>query len=176
MQVVYADPPWKYNARNNPGTKFGGGTPYPTMTLEELKQLPVQMFCFSNCALAMWTTGPRIPEAVELIEAWGFRYATILFTWVKTTKAGTYRLGPGYYTGSNAELCLLGVRGSMPPVDKGVRQVIAAPVGRHSKKPEEAYERLEALWPDAWKVELFARNKREGWFAWGNEIEPDFVL
>ena len=175
-ELIYADPPWKYNERKNAATKFGRGTPYPTMTTDDICALDIPAIAADNCALALWATGPRIPDAMRVIDAWGFRYCTILFTWAKISKSGAYRLLPGYYTGSNAEICFLGARGSVPVDDKSVRQIIAAPLERHSKKPAEAYDRLDRLWPDAKRIELFARDARDGWHAWGNELTNNVTI
>ena len=176
--VIYADPPWKYNARNNPNTKFGSGTPYPTMPTEAIEALPVESIANDNAALFLWVTGPYAAKGhhTRVMEAWDFRPVTIAFTWVKTNNNGSYRFGPGYYTGSNAELCFLGIRGKMKPANNAVRQVIARPIDKHSKKPAETRARIEALFGDVPRVELFARQRATGWDTWGNELRNDIEL
>ena len=178
--IIYADPPWKYNARNNANTKFGAGTPYPTMKTKDIMALDVEGIAADNCALLMWCTGPYIAQGVhaEVMRAWGFRPVTIGFTWVKTLKdkPTEYRLGTGNYSGSNSELCMLGIRGRMPQQDRGVRQVIAEPITKHSRKPPCTRDRIVRLFGDLPRIELFARDSVEGWHSWGNELQCDADL
>ena len=142
------------------------------MSLAELKAMRPQIdsWAADNCALFLWTTPPTIEWAFELIDAWGFMYKTFAFVWIKTNKNGSPFIGLGHYTRGNAEPCLLAVRGRMPPKNKGVPQVILAPRHRHSRKPDEAYERIERMY-DGPYLELFARQRRKRWNAWGNELQ-----
>ena len=111
------------------------------------------------------------------MEAWGFTYKTIGFSWVKSNKNGEgFKIGMGFYTRANVELCLLGVRGKMPVMARDVRQVIYAPPREHSRKPDEVYERIERLYPGMSYLELFARQRWQGWSAWGNEVNSDIDL
>lgn len=171
--IIYADPPWFYNARNNPSTtKFGFGAPghYPTMKIEEICSLDIESISQKNCALFLWTTMPRIKDALKVIEAWGFTYKTMGFTWIKVNKDMTPFFGIGYYTKSNAELCLLGVKGKMKPISNSISQIIIERRGKHSAKPPEVRDRIVELFGDIPRVELFAREEVEGWDAWGDEI------
>lgn len=178
-QVILADPPWHYNNRKTGGerknkTKFGGGAMkhYPLMKDSELLGMAdfISTLADNNCALFMWTTMPRLDFGIELLKAWGFRYATNAFTWVKTSsKTGSFIYGPGYYTASNTEVVLLGVRGSMEPVKKMAPSVIKHPRLEHSRKPD-IHGTIDEMYPSAKKIELFARRPYEGWDAWGNEI------
>lgn len=178
--VLYVDPPWQYNLRRNAKTKFGAGmSRYAGMTLDELKALPVNKIANKNAALFLWTTNAAMKRAhpahcslrymFELAEAWHFYYATKAFCWVKLDQHGAPRLLPGYYTGSNTEDCYLLVRGTMPPVDKGVNQIVYSVLGEHSRKPDEVRARIERLYPTARRIELFARDYYPGWVSWGNE-------
>jgi N6-adenosine-specific RNA methylase IME4 len=144
---------------------------YAGMTCEELCNLPVKDIAADNAALFIWTVPPKLEQLFPIISAWGFRYITKAFTWVKLDKKGTPRLLTGYYTGSNTEDCYLAIRGRMPVADKGVRQVVMSQLEAHSKKPDEVRNRIVQLFGDLPRIELFARQKTEGWEALGNEID-----
>lgn len=172
--VLYADPPWRY--RNKPN----GRSPeshYPTMKTEDICALPVQALAAEDCALFLWVTMPMIFEAQKVLATWGFRYKTVAFVWVKQNRKGTGIFwGMGYWTRANAELCLLATKGNPQRRAKNIHQVIISPVEEHSKKPEEARRRIEALLGDVPRLELFARRPSPGWDVWGNEVESDVVL
>ena len=172
--VLYADPPWRY--RNKPN----GRSPeshYPTMKTEDICALPVQALAAEDCALFLWVTMPMIFQAQKVLAAWGFRYKTVAFVWVKQNRKGTGIFwGMGYWTRANAELCLLATRGQPQRRAKNIHQVIISPVEEHSKKPEEARRRIEALLGDVPRLELFARRPSPGWDVWGNEVESAVVL
>lgn len=189
-QVVLADCPWFYNKRNNPQTKFGGGAGayYPLMTHAQICAVPVSTWVGDNAVLFLWTTGPRLLEAMAVIQAWGFSYATVGFVWVKTNKScpppmpslqSVFPLPParpffgiGYYSKSNAELCLLATRGKPPkPETDHVSQIVIAPRQEHSRKPDDVQFRIEAMYPKAKKLELFARRQRSGWTCVGKDID-----
>lgn len=153
------------------------------MTLDEIISLDIQSVASKQFAVALWVTWPLIFNAAPAcFEAWGVTYRTRLFTWAKlNTKSDGFFIGNGYYARGNDEPCLLAVRGSLPRSDKGVRSLIEleerlTPTqivtrrGRHSEKPVEAHERIERLWPNANKLELFARIARPGWTSLGDEI------
>jgi len=178
-QIVYADPPWKYHSRANYKTRFRGGAygHYPLMSMDKIKALPIKEIIADNCALFLWTTFPYLKEQLGVFDAWGFRYRTLGFAWLKTNpKNGFPFFGVGYYTKSNMELCLLGVKGRMKPITNKISQVIIAPRGKHSEKPKEIRGKIVELFGDLPRIELFAREKPEGWDAWGNEIESDIKL
>ena len=172
--LIYADPPWKYNTRNNNRTRFGRGAAghYVLMTDEEIANLPVQRITGNNCALFMWVTFPRIEKQIKIIERWGFNYKTLGFSWIKTNpRDGKPFFGIGYYAKSNCEVCLLGVKGKMKPISNGVSSCIIAPRREHSRKPDEVRERIVALFGDIPRIELFARQTVSGWDGWGNETQ-----
>lgn len=171
FKVIYADPAWRFKVwSRDTGMGRSADSHYQTMTLDAIKQLPVRDIADKDCALFLWATMPMLPEAIEVGKAWGFKYTTAGFAWAKTTKTGKWHIGMGYYTRANVELCLLFTRGRVPRLSKAVRQLVVAPVREHSRKPDEIYERIEALFPGAY-CELFARNPRNGWTALGNGID-----
>ena len=172
-KVIYADPPWRYNARRNLNTKFGGGAAghYKTMTLDEIGALPVKKLADTNCALFLWTTFPYLNEQIKLFEIWGFTYKTLGFSWIKTNKrSGKTFFGVGYYAKSNCEVCLLGIKGRMEPISDKVSSCVIAPREAHSKKPDEVRKRIVELFGDVPRIELFARQRAVGWDCWGDEI------
>ena len=177
-QIIYADPPW-----NNLGWNNGSGLKcpanhYTVQDLSWIKSLPVINLTENNAALFLWITFPSLPSGLEVISAWGFRYATCAFTWVKKNKkADSYFVGCGNYTRANAEICLLGIKGSMQKLvqSHSVRQVCDAKIAEHSRKPNEIRSRIVELFGDLPRIELFARQKTEGWDVWGNEIDSECV-
>lgn len=126
----------------------------------------------------LWATFPQLPEALRLIEAWGFRYKSVAFVWLKKNKkADSWFYGLGFWTRGNAEICLLATRGHPKRQAANIHQFIISPIEAHSKKPDEAREKIAALMGDLPRVELFARQTPPGWDVWGNEVEstvPDF--
>lgn len=171
-KILLADPPWEYNNKWNNDPKNGGIT-YPTMTqsdLFSLKPLIDQIMDKDSCLL-LWATFPKLKEGIDVLEAWGFRYITVPFTWLKKNRDGSNYSGLGSHTNSNQEIVLLGKRGKgCPRVAKNVKQVIEAPRGIHSSKPTELYRRIEALYGTLPRLELFARNMAPGWDCMGNEL------
>jgi N6-adenosine-specific RNA methylase IME4 len=181
-QVIYADPPWHYNDRGNLKTRFrgGAGQHYSLMEIDEICALPVGEIAARDAVLFLWITCPKLLEyGPRVLRAWGFRHATVGFAWVKVTKRSACGLcgdgkpffGVGYYTKSNAELCLLATRGKkLKPATDRVSMLVKEPRGAHSEKPEEVARRVDLLYPDARKIELFARRERPGWTCIGSEI------
>jgi len=167
--VILADPAWNYSDKSL--HRGGAERHYRTMKPAEIMALPVGDIAEPNAALFLWATWPNMPAALAVIEAWGFRYVTGGFVWVKVTSTGKQAIGMGHYTRANTEPCLLAIRGRMKVASRSVRQVIFAPRQQHSRKPEESYARIEQLYPDARKAELFARAERSGWDAFGDEID-----
>ena len=136
---------------------------YPTMSVEEICALPVGGLAAQDSALFLWATFPQLPEALRVISAWGFRFKTVAFVWLKQNrKAKTWFYGMGFWTRSNAEVCLLATRGHPKRQDKGIHQFIISPVEIHSKKPDEARNRIVRLMGDLPRVELFARQSPPG--------------
>ncbi|MEY2701515.1 MAG: hypothetical protein RLY43_135, partial [Bacteroidota bacterium] len=136
------------------------------------------------CMLFLWATFPNIQESFKVITSWGFKYKTVAFVWVKTNRNCNKMFftikdiffGIGYYTKSNCEVCLLGVKGKPFKISNQVSSVIISPLRNHSQKPPEAQERIIKLCGDVPRIELFARQKTEGWDVWGNEVESDICL
>ena len=140
--VIYADPPWRYSDKRH---GFGGAEDhYSTMALEDIKAIAVP--AMDDCALFMWATMPLLPQAFEVLGAWGFKFKTSAFTWVKQNKSGVgFVTGLGFWTRSNTELCLLATRGRPRPVSHRVHSVVVAPRTRHSQKPDEVRRRIVEL-------------------------------
>ena len=169
--IIYADPPWSFSSWSNKAQKHVTKH-YKTMTIEEIKGLPIQDIAADNAVLCMWATFPNLSLALETIDAWGFTYKTTAFTWVKQNKRNSSLFwGMGYYTRSNAEICLLATRGKpLQRLSHKVHSVIVSPVEQHSKKPDETRVRIEELFGDVPRIELFARQHTDGWDCWGNEV------
>ena len=173
-QTILADPPWRYNSRANHKTRFRGGAcgHYDLMPTRSIGDIPIHKLVDpKGCILFMWATFPMIQDALKTIELWGFTYKTVAFTWCKLNpKALTPFFGVGYYTKSNAEVCLLATHGPvLKPVSNAVSSLILSPRREHSRKPDEQYERIEKLYPDHNRIELFARHARREWDAWGDQ-------
>jgi len=175
-QIIYVDPPWSYQ---NGGVPQGGvNAQYKTMTLNEIKMLPIKEIAEDISVLLLWATFPQLQEALEVIKAWGFQYKTLGFSWLKTNKNGTPFFGIGYYAKSNQEVCLLGVRGNAHSLVKSnsVSSFVSTLKTKHSEKPQIFRDKIIELFGDLPRIELFARQKTEGWDAWGNEVESDIKL
>jgi N6-adenosine-specific RNA methylase IME4 len=177
-QIIYADPPWTYKVWSERGNKRSASQHYPTMSKEELQAFPINMLATKNSVLFLWVTPPCLEEGIELIKKWGFTYKTIGFTWIKKNKkTDSLFWGMGYYTRANTELCLLATRGDpLKRVSRSVHQVIESPVREHSRKPDETRDRIVRLFGDLPRIELFARQKTDGWDAWGNEVQSEIDL
>lgn len=163
FSVVLGDPPWRYeSATTEPGRAIENH--YPTMTLDEIVELGSRLPFAKDAVLFLWATSPKLAEALRVMDGWGFEYRTNA-VWVKN------QIGMGYWFRQRHELLLVGRRGSMPVPEPAARvdSVIEAPRGRHSEKPESVYGVIEGMYPDAPRLELFARGSREGWTCWGNE-------
>ena len=173
-QIIYADPPWKYNNRANNNTKFkgGAGNHYNLMTMEEIKGLPLSNLADENCALFLWVTFPMLEEQIKL-----FIFKTLGFSWIKLNPKNLQPFfGVGFYTKSNCEVCLLGIKGRMKPISNKISSAVLSPRREHSRKPDEIRDRIVELFGDLPRIELFAREKVTGWDAWGNEIESDIRM
>jgi N6-adenosine-specific RNA methylase IME4 len=175
--IIYCDPPWDYKGQkqhNGKGGKDTGGAikHYGTVKVKDLKKLNVHTICEDDCLIFMWTSSPHLDQAIDLMKGWGFKYATIAFVWDKQ------KVNPGFYTMSQCEICLVGKRGKIPQPRgaRNVRQFISEMRGKHSAKPTEVRDRITEMFPTQKKIELFARNKTEGWDFWGNEVDCDVKL
>lgn len=172
--VIYADPPWRYHCG---GLTRGPERHYPTMRIEDIRALPVADLAADDCALFLWATLPQLKEALSVIDAWGFRYKTVAFVWIKLNrKDNGIFWGLGYWTRSNAEICLLALKGRPRRIATNIHQVIISHVEEHSKKPDEARRRIVALMGDVPRIELFARQAPPGWDVWGNEVTCDIIM
>lgn len=171
--IIYADPPWQYKVwSRETGLGRSAESHYRTMPKEEIQNLPVADICEKDCVLLLWVTAPCLREGIELVEKWGFTYKTFGFTWIKQNKrSDSLFWGMGYYTRANAEICLLATKGKpLKRLSRAVHQVIVSKIREHSRKPDEARERIVELFGDLPKIELFARQQVDGWDCWGNEV------
>lgn len=161
--IIYADPPWRYDFPISESRAIENQ--YPTMSIEEIRDLPVIDLAADNAVLFLWATNPLLPDALTVIEAWGFTYRTNM-VWVKD------RIGMGFYARQRHELLLVAIKGepSVPMPDDRPDSVIESPRGEHSAKPNEVYHIIERMYPVGKRIELFARTPVTGWDQWGNEI------
>ena len=175
--VIYADPPWSYSVTKQTIPSRSSVKPYVPMRYVDILEIPVHKVIDDDCVLFLWATMPMLPEALHLIKAWGFEYKTVAFTWVKKakTKEGWF-WGMGSWTRSNGELCLLATKGNPKSVSHSVHSVIDSPVAKHSKKPDETRDRIVTLCGDVNRLEMFSRDKTDGWDVWGNELDNDIEL
>jgi len=167
--LIYADPPWRYERTISSSREVERH--YPTMELEEIKAAkpfgkPIQEFVGDDAILYLWTPNPKLEEALEVLNAWGFTYRTNM-AWIKDS------IGPGYWVRSRHELLLIGTKGAPPTPKVNLRpdSVIEAPRRKHSEKPETMYGFLEKMFPKCRRLEMFNRQERKGWDCWGNEPE-----
>lgn len=175
--VIYADPPWTFQTHSDKGKGRSAVAHYDCMSLADIKALPVADLAAQDCVLLLWTTDPHLRNAFDVIEAWGFAYKTVGFYWAKCPQ-DTYQrgytddwpIGTGYWTRANPEQCLLATRGHPKRLNADVRKLIVSPRREHSRKPDEVYERIERLCTGPY-LELFARQRRAGWDAWGSEVD-----
>lgn len=175
--VIYADPPWPFETPGGESAKLHSAVDhhYGTPSLDEIIRLPVAQLAAEDCALLLWCTGPHIAigSHVKVIEAWGFKASTIAFGWVKQNQSGDgLHTGMGYWTRSNLELVIIATKGSPTCLAADVHQVVHAPVGEHSAKPDEVRRRVERLFTGPY-LELYGRDLVPGWTVWGNEIPRD---
>ena len=186
-QIIYADPAWSYGDKLGNDSAFGSATSaYPTMDIEEIKALKVNELADKDCVLFLWATSPLLPEALEVIKAWGFKYTTIGFVWSKKYKDGSAVSNMGRWTMGNVELCLLAKKGKPQRICKNVKQLVEDLREGHSRKPDIFRERIVELMGDLPRVELFARETNQptltgkklfdGWDTWGNEVKSNIKL
>ena len=175
--AILADPPWHFDVWAE-GSARNASSKYQTMQMDEIAALPVSQLTAEDCALFIWVTWPKLIESLKIIEAWGFAYKTCGFCWIKADarQQEMFRddvepfVGMGYWTRANSEACLLATRGKPKRLNADVRQGIIEPRREHSRKPSVVYERIERLVAGPY-LELFARQERPGWTAWGNETK-----
>ena len=177
FSVIYADPPWTFRTWSNKGKGRSAENHYSCLSLKDIQDLPVADIAADDCALFLWATDPLLPQALDLMQKWGFTYKTIAFVWAKLNKnapatlwtASDFFTGMGYWSRANSELCLLGTKGKPQRQSASVRRLVVAPRREHSRKPDEVADRIVTLMGDVPRVELFARTRRPGWSVWGNE-------
>lgn len=174
-QIIYADPPWSYNDKMS-GHSFSLDHEYTTQHKNWIQSLPIQNICDKDCVLFLWVVSPLLDEGIDTLKSWGFKYKTIPFMWVKQTKHGKWVSNLGRWTMGGGEIVLLGVKGHPKRQIKNIKQLVFAERTRHSEKPAEVRNRIVTLMGDLPRIELFARQKTEGWDAWGNEVESDINL
>ena len=180
-QIIYADPPWWYEHSNH---KYQLNAPYKLMKDDELLSFRGVIDNLDNPGiLFMWSTLPRLDFALELIKHWGLCYRGVPWIWVKTNKDGSIMGAKGPQTNTVKQTCELvisaswGKNSKLPKTkDQTIRNAIIAQRREHSRKPDEVYEYINRMYPNANKLELFARQKTEGWDVWGNEVESDITL
>ena len=175
-KIILCDPPWPYEDKAKAGNR-GAESHYSVMSLQEIKDLPINQISDDNSILFLWATFPLLNQAIHVIKSWGFEYRTVAFTWIKTTNTGSFFMGMGNWTRSNAELCLLGVKGKPKRINGGISQIIKTTYnGVHSKKPDIVRKRIVELCGDLPRIELFGRTRINNWDVWGNdsklELEP----
>jgi len=183
-KILYYDPAWSYQDKALAGNR-GAGCKYGVMSTDELKNLPVNNIAEKDSIMFMWVTMPKLVEGtcMEVMRAWGFTPKTCAFNWVKYHKNLKPFMGMGRWTRANSELCILGTKGKPKRLSAGVRQLIEtmdepdyypeilqSVPERHSKKPDIARDRIVELCGDLTRIEGFARERHDGWDAWGNEI------
>lgn len=174
FNILYADPPWKYERNKVQGAAENH---YPTMSIEQLCALDVEKITDENCALFLWSTFPFLPEALRLIKAWGFTYKTTAFVWLKQNRKNKdWFFGLGFWTRGNAEICLLATKGKPQRKSAKVSQLIISPIDKHSKKPDIVREKIVELIGDLPRIELFARQTTPGWEVFGNEVKSSITL
>lgn len=165
---ILADPPWKFRTYGQHNFQKSPERHYDTLTLEEIKELPVASVAARDCWLVMWATWPCLTQALEVVESWGFKYKSG-GAWAKQTKTGrAWQFGTGYVFRSASEPLIVASRGSPKWLSKSERNLWVAPVREHSRKPDDIHLMLERATAGA-RLELFARQARPGWTAWGNE-------
>lgn len=168
--VILADPPWAFRLYSDKGDAKSPQSHYDCMSLGAIKALPVASLAAPDCALFLWATAPMIREALAVMDSWGFAFRT-MGAWAKQSKTGRkWAFGTGYCFRSAAEFFLLGVRGKPRVQSRVVRNLIVAPVREHSRKPDDLHDMAAALYPGP-RLELFARERRAGWDAWGNDVD-----
>lgn len=173
--ILYADPPWDYAGRQQHGRVQENASAidhYPTVKLEDLKRLNIPSITEKDALLFMWTSSPHLEQAIELMKAWGFAYKTIAFVWYKQ------KTNPGYYTLSECEICIVGKKGKIPEPRgaRNIRQFLSEARREHSQKPDEIRTRIGAMFPTQKKLELFARNRSDGWDVFGNQVDGSIKL
>ena len=182
-QIIYADPPWHFGSKQLQkynGNRFASleSREYPTMPTSDICNLPIHTITDNDCALFLWVTDGHLEDGLSVIKSWGFKYITVAFIWSKKTSSWKQVATLGAWTMKNCEICLLATKGQMLKYKKSNSeyQLVESIRNEHSAKPQEVRKRIEAISPTCDKIELFARQKVDGWSVWGNEVESDIEL
>lgn len=174
-QVIYADPPWSFNSKKTGGSmKSGALAQYDTMSIEDLKAMPVEAITTDDAILIMWYVGSQPQEALDLAKAWGFTVKNMNgFVWDKLTVKGNPVFGLGFYTRAGSESALIAIKGKAGNLiaDHSVRAVRKAKVGAHSQKPAVFRDDIVQMCGDVPRLEMFARQSAQGWDCFGNEVD-----
>ena len=172
FECIYTDCPWKYRVYSQKGRGRTAENHYASMSKEELYNLDVPGIAADNCVLFLWVTFPCLLEGFQAIKRWQFEYKTVGFVWIKRNrKSPSWFWGLGFWTRANAEICLIATRGSPKRASKAVHSIVDTPIEAHSKKPDIVRERIVQLMGDVPRIELFARQKYDGWVCLGDEID-----
>lgn len=175
--IIYADPAWSYSVSSSVAGGRGQNTSYRCLRPVEIYDMPIESISADDSVLFLWATFPMLPEAIYCMKAWGFFYKTNAFTWVKKNKkSGTNFFGMGQWTRRNTEICLLGTKGNISPISHSISELVESPIEEHSKKPDIIKQLIVELCGDLPRIELFARNKTEGWDVWGDEVSDSILL
>jgi N6-adenosine-specific RNA methylase IME4 len=166
--AILADPPWRFALRSPKGAARSACNHYSTMSLNEIMALPVWDLAADDCVLFLWAVDPMLPQALRVIEAWGFEFKTVAFYWAKGSSSSS-SVGLGYWTRGNPEICLLATRGRPKRQARDVRKLLVAPRREHSRKPDEIRTRIVRL-VDGPYLELFAREATPGWDTYGDQL------
>jgi N6-adenosine-specific RNA methylase IME4 len=170
--VIYADPPWPFRNWSAKGTGRNAVSHYDCLDIDELARLPIADLAAPHCALFLWTVDPFLPSAIDLIRAWGFKYKTVAFYWVKLNKRAKHDAdfftGLGYWTRANPEQCIMATRGKPARCAMDVRKLVVERRREHSRKPDCVRERIERLVGGPY-LELFARETKPGWDCLGDQ-------
>ncbi|MBI3169496.1 MAG: S-adenosylmethionine-binding protein [Chloroflexi bacterium] len=176
-KTILADPPWQFQNRTGKvAPEHKRLSRYPTLTLQEIKEIPISLVSSEQSHLYLWVPNALLREGLEVMDAWGFKYKTNII-WHKVRKDGEPDgRGVGFYFRNTTEIILFGIRGSLRTLRPGRSQVniIKSRKREHSRKPDELYELIEQCSPAPY-LELFARGQRPSWDQWGNEVE-DYSL
>ena len=169
--IIYADPAWHFKTYSDKGTKRSALQHYNCLNINDIYNLPIRSISDDDYILFIWIIDSMFPEALETIKRWGFKYKTVAFTWVKQNKKSDgYFTGMGYWTRCNPEQCLLATKGKLKRISKSVKQLIVSRLEQHSKKPNDIRNRIVELCGDLPRIELFARQRTDGWDYWGNQV------
>ena len=172
-QIIYADPAWHFQNYNNANAQTNPENHYKTMNMKDIGNLPVHEIADDNCVLFMWCTDPLLDKQIPIVQKWGFTYKTVGFHWVKTNKdksKNLYFKSVGYWTRANNEICILATKGKPKRISKNVDRLVVADRREHSRKPDCVRDRIIELCGNLRRIELFAREKADGWDSWGDEI------